>query len=365
MKATYVQNMTCGLAIYSMREKRPTLKCSVTFSSPDEIRIRRLIDWIAYQKLPFPLARYHNEHMHRPQPFHRHLSRSCVPFAAQSGLHSFHRCRHHHNPNDPCCANTSYHSQEIARDAQSPTCPVAAKHDDTRWIESVRSRAIAAALSASVSLLVALGPLSAPAIAMQMDTYARDQNPASSQPTEELTKPREAPQALSAVGERFRQFQQERQRSNGGQYLLGPLQVQKASLEAAIIAAEAEDYPGALQATRDAGLHCIPSKFEGKSSLSTAVSFGNSALEYRLGDPCVLRLVLKNASRLSGDETVKMEAHERMQHLLRTLQLAEDMMDLASEGDAEAATRAVPVLTEALVAHETFERAIRNALEVD
>ena len=100
------------------------------------------------------------------------------------------------------------------------------------------------------------------------------------------------------AGRSVASFMKSRQLSNGATLLLKPLRTQneqlKAALEESMMEARDVDYQEVLRRIRAASMRCIvPSDgFEGRRSLTTAVDlFGRGNLEYRLGDPCVLRMV--------------------------------------------------------------------------
>lgn len=108
----------------------------------------------------------------------------------------------------------------------------------------------------------------------------------------------------------FAQFYRSRQQSNGGQLFLGPIQLSRQRLEAALGALrskESEDvYDAALTSLRSASMQCHGPDL-------TSATFQ----EYKLGDPCKLRLVVKNATTLTKDAALVTEAETLVSKIVR------------------------------------------------
>jgi len=85
----------------------------------------------------------------------------------------------------------------------------------------------------------------------------------------------------------------------------------------------------------------------------------------RLGDPCSFRLVVKNATTLTNDAGLVAETYEEMESILRQLQLLDDKLDMAIEGDEGAAAAVPELLRQAVAANVAFERSISTCLGLD
>ena len=72
----------------------------------------------------------------------------------------------------------------------------------------------------------------------------------------------------------------------------------------------------ALGSIRDASMECVVFDFDGsgKQELTTATS---TQQEYKLGDPCKLRLVVKNATTLTKDQELVASTEAKMQQIIR------------------------------------------------
>lgn len=115
------------------------------------------------------------------------------------------------------------------------------------------------------------------------------------------------------------QFYRSRQQANGGALLLGPIQLSRQRLETAAAALEntSQEFSSALDAVRAASLDCVvfgDIATSGKQDLTTAFSANQ---EYKLGDPCKLRLVVKNATTLTKDENLVADTEAKMQQIIR------------------------------------------------
>lgn len=221
-------------------------------------------------------------------------------------------------------------------------------HQPQQPLEALYNRACAQAAAVLLAGLVVSSPIS-PAFAA--DTNA----PSSGNP-------------LRAVAE----FYRNRQQANGGSLFLGPIQLSRQRLENAATALQGSDiaseqeatekYSTALQAVRGASLDCIVFDFEGKQDLTTAAS---SEQEYKFGDPCKLRLVVKNATTLTRDKTLVAETEAKMHLIIRQLQLLDDRLDRATQGEAEAGKDVPELLKEAVSTNIEFEDDIKRCLGLD
>jgi len=170
-------------------------------------------------------------------------------------------------------------------------------------------------------------------------------------------------------------FYRSRQQANGGSFFLGPIHLSRQRLESAATALqvsnsasepaeiEIEKYATAHQALRAASLDCIVFDFEGKQDLTTAAS---SQQEYKLGDPCKLRLIMKNATTLTKNESLVAETEAKMQLFIRQLQLLDDRLDRATQGDIEAGSESIRgLLKEAMTTSMEFEDSIKRCLGLE
>lgn len=168
-------------------------------------------------------------------------------------------------------------------------------------------------------------------------------------------------------------FYRTRQQANGGSFFLGPIQLSRQRLETAATAlespdsasvqAEIENYTAALESLRAASLDCIVFDFEGKQDLTTAASIGQ---EYKFGDPCKLRLIVKNATTLTKNEKLVAETEAKMQLFIRQLQLLDDRLDRATQGDVEAGGKSISeLLKEAMNTSIEFEDSIKRCLGLE
>ncbi len=163
-------------------------------------------------------------------------------------------------------------------------------------------------------------------------------------------------------------FYRERQQANGPIFL-GPIQLSRQRLEtaaAALQGTEGEKYTTAMASVRAASLDCIVvgDDFEKKQDLTTASS---TAAEYKFGDPCKLRLITKNATALTKDKKLVAETEAKMVAFIRQLQLLEDRLDRATQGDnAETAGgKGIPeLLQEAVNLSVEFEETVKDALGI-
>ena len=171
---------------------------------------------------------------------------------------------------------------------------------------------------------------------------------------------------LRAVAE----FYRNRQQANGGSLFLGPIQLSRQRLENAATALQGgssdsvtEKYSEALKAVRGASLDCIVFNFEGKQDLTTASS---SEQEYKFGDPCKLRLVVKNATTLTRDKNLVADTEAKMQLIIRQLQLLDDLLDRATQGDADVGEEKIAgLLKEAVSTNVEFEDDIKRCLGLE
>jgi hypothetical protein len=162
-------------------------------------------------------------------------------------------------------------------------------------------------------------------------------------------------------------FYKSRQQANGGAFFLGPIQLSKIRLENAVAALQSseemtvENYATAMESVRAASLDCIVLDFEGKQDLTTAPS---SEQEYKFGDPCKLRLIVKNATTLTKDKKLVAETEAKMQSFINELQLLDDKLDRATQGDVEAGVLE-KLLKEAINTNREFEEAIKRCLGLE
>jgi hypothetical protein len=168
-------------------------------------------------------------------------------------------------------------------------------------------------------------------------------------------------------------FYRTRQQANGGSFFLGPIKLSRQRLESAATAlqgsnsaseqAGTENYTTALESLRAASLDCIVFNFEGKQDLTTAAS---SEQEYKFGDPCKLRLIMKNATTLTKDEKLVAATEAKMHLFIRQLQLLDDRLDRATQGDVEVGGKSIPeLLKEAMSTSIEFEDAIKRCLGLE
>ncbi len=186
-------------------------------------------------------------------------------------------------------------------------------------------------------------------------------SPALAADTATATATANSPNPFRAVAE----FYKTRQQANGGAFFLGPVQLSRQRLEsaaAAVQGTEQEKYTTALEAVRTASLDCIvfDFDFEGKKDLTTAPS---SEQEYKFGDTCKYRLIVKNATTLTKDKDLVAETEAKMQLFIRQLQLLDDRLDRATQGDADAGGKSISeLLDEALNTNIEFEETIKKCL---
>lgn len=98
---------------------------------------------------------------------------------------------------------------------------------------------------------------------------------------------------------------------------------------------------------------------ESSAKLSTA---GSSTQEGKLGDPCALRLVVKNATTLVEDRALVQATENQMQGIIRQLQLLDGRLDMAAQGDAEAAQSVPALLQQAIDANVQLEASVTACL---
>ena len=217
----------------------------------------------------------------------------------------------------------------------------------------------AAIRSASV-LLAGLLLNSSPALAATAETFPSP--PSTSNPLLlRGTAPSPPSNPLRSLLRGTADFYRSRQQANGGQLLLGPIQLSRQRLVAAAAAAENKTFVPAIESLRGASLDCIVWDFEGSKNqdLSTASS---RTQEFKLGDPCKFRLVVKNATTLTRDAELVEATELKLQLILRQLQLLDDTLDVASQNDVEAVA-AIPSLFEAaLQSNAELEASVKQCL---
>lgn len=128
--------------------------------------------------------------------------------------------------------------------------------------------------------------------------------------------------SLRAVLRAPAEFYRSRQQSNGGAIFLRPIATSRSHLisaQASLTQGGPSAYAEALDNIRLAAMDCVVFDFEGsqrsgKHDLTTASS---NQQEYKLGDPCKLRLVVKNATTLTKDASVVEEARLQMNQIIR------------------------------------------------
>jgi len=152
-------------------------------------------------------------------------------------------------------------------------------------------------------------------------------------------------------------FYRSRQQSNGGSIFLGPIQLSRQHLEAALNSLDGPEgsaaYAAALKSLRSASMQCAGPE------ITTASSEGQ---EYKLGDPCKLRLVVKNATILTRDAALVSGARQQVTEIIHGLQLADDILDRAQEGDEDAAKVAPSLIRDALKANSKLEETVKRCL---
>lgn len=146
--------------------------------------------------------------------------------------------------------------------------------------------------------------------------------------------------------------------------ILGPVQASRRHLEAAQESLGREQYGQALAATRAASMECIVFDFgddnrAGRQDLSTASS---AEQEYKLGDPCKLRLVVKNATTLTRNPELVADVKYQLQTVIRQFNLLDDMLERAQQGDAKAIEGVSVLLDDALTLNTKFEEGIKRCL---
>lgn len=163
------------------------------------------------------------------------------------------------------------------------------------------------------------------------------------------------------------EFYRGRQQANGGGLLLGPLRVSQARLEAAAAALDAADVPAALTAVRAASMDCIVFDADAADTKQELTTAGSSSKEYKMGDPCKLRLVVKNATTLTRDAALVADADAQMQAILRQLSLLENRLDslAGGDGDSGGGGAAKSLLGEALASNAEFQGTIKRCLGLE
>ena len=105
------------------------------------------------------------------------------------------------------------------------------------------------------------------------------------------------------------EFYRSRQQQNGGAFFLGPIQLSRQKIQSALDALEGpEPYSDALTHLRAASLQCY------NTEITTAATEDQ---EYKLGDPCKLRLVVKNATTLTKDAALVAAAESEVKGIVR------------------------------------------------
>lgn len=146
--------------------------------------------------------------------------------------------------------------------------------------------------------------------------------------------------------------------------ILGPIQASRQHLEVARESLKLQEYGEALAATRAASMDCVVFNFgednrAGRQDLSTASS---AEQEYKLGDPCKLRLVVKNATTLTRDPELIAGVKYQLQTVIRQFNLLDDMLERAQQGDGKAVEGVSQLLDDALDLNTKFEDGIKKCL---
>jgi len=160
------------------------------------------------------------------------------------------------------------------------------------------------------------------------------------------------------------EFYRSRQQINGGAMILGPIQASRQHLEVARESLKRQEYGEALASTRAASMDCVVFNFgednrAGRRDLSTASS---AEQEYKLGDPCKLRLVVKNATTLTRDPELIAGVKYQLQTVIRQFNLLDDMLERAQQGDGKAVEGVSQLLDDALALNTKFEESIKRCL---
>ena len=212
---------------------------------------------------------------------------------------------------------------------------------------------------AATLLLTASLSLSLPAIATATATATADDPP----------QPPPSSNPIRSFANWYRQNQQK----NGGTFLLGPIELSRQRLLTAADAVKLNDAPAALAAVRLASMDCVVFDFDKqgggfKNDMTTASS---SSQEYKLGDPCVYRLVYKNATTLTRDSTLVAVTQSNMHRIINQLSLLDEVLSQSIDGGGGGGGEGVGVqdggrveglLQEALLTNTEFEQNVKRCL---